>query len=398
MIPRLLVMVLLVVGCAACENDYSYRSVLSTRPDIRDVVECRFEETEQGWEQYTCVPVFSSADEAAGAWERGGIGDFDIIQRSVFGAPFYQLFYTGSPENSPEDETGSDIGYALSMDGVAWRRHPYNPVLRRGTIEGAFDRQNSSVGCAAFDGDLGSFHLWYTGTNAERGGTRFGHATSDDGVFWDKDPFNPLSPLQNAPDFPIRRVWGCDALYEDGGFHFWIGGVTNDSEGGIPDNSRAAYDLGHLWTRNGAEFEVSEGLVLEHREIGGDQFDAEGVHKPSVFTFEDEEGNRNFWMLYAAYEDVIAQSQAGLTWYSTRGLGLGMAQSDSAGSGWSRVFNDTPVPLDFSGEKQADNPRAFFINGRLHVFFTDEFTNELGDVVSGIGLGISPFPVEGGTQ
>jgi hypothetical protein len=75
-----------------------------------------------------------------------------------------------------------------------------------------------------------------------------------------------------------------------------------------------------------------------------------------------------------------------------------MAQSDSAGSGWSRVFNDTPVPLDFSGEKQADNPRAFFINGRLHVFFTDEFTNELGDVVSGIGLGISPFPVEGGTQ
>jgi hypothetical protein len=35
-----------------CQNDYSYRSVVDTRPDIHDVVECRFDETDEGWEQY----------------------------------------------------------------------------------------------------------------------------------------------------------------------------------------------------------------------------------------------------------------------------------------------------------------------------------------------------------
>lgn len=376
----------------ACENDYSYRSIVDTRPDIVDVVECRFEPSEEGFEQYTCVPVFSAVDESAGEWERGGIGDFDIVQRSVFGAPFYQLFYTGRPGDGAGT---SAIGYALSMDGVSWMRHPYNPVLRPGTSEGSFDRQNTSVGCVAFDGDLGSFHLWYTGTNSERGGTRFGHATSSDGVHWSKDPFNPLDPLEDAADFPIRRVWGCDAMYEDGGFHFWVGGVTNDSEGGIPDNSRAAYDTGYLWTRSGVRFEVEPELVLEHREIGGVQFDAEGVHKPSVFVYDDPDdaSTPRYWMLYAGYEDVIAQTNGNLITYSTSGRSLGMAASDSAQSGWSRLFEEAPVPLDFSGEGLADNPRAFFINGRLHVFFTDQFTDELGDTVSGIGLGIAPFPV-----
>jgi hypothetical protein len=379
-----------------CQNDYSYRSVVDTRPDIHDVVECRFDETDEGWEQYTCVPVFSAADEAAGDWERGGIGDFDIVQRSVFGAPFYQLFYTG---NSEGGEGASDIGYALSMDGVSWDRHPYNPVLRRGTVEGSFDFQNTSVGCAAFDGDLGSFHLWYTGTNSERGGTRFGHATSTDGVHWEKDPFNPLSPLDDATTLPIRRVWGCDALSEDGGFHFWIGGVTNDSAGGIPNNSRAAYDTGYLWTRSGVDFDVFDDLVLEHREIDGDQFDAEGVHKPSVFKYDDPEDPDadRFWMVYAGYEDVIAQTNGNLISYSTRGRSLGMASSNSPDQGWARLFDTDPVPLDFSGEGESDNPRAFFINGRLHVFFTDQFTTDLGDTVSGIGLGISPFPT-GATQ
>ena len=394
---HLLLLAAAVVLLGSCENDYSYRTILDSRPDIHDVVECVFEETEEGWEQYACVPVFSSADETAAAWERGGIGDFDIVQRSVFGAPFYQLFYTGIPEGEAD---GSDIGYALSMDGVDWRRHPYNPLLRRGTVEGAFDRQNASVGCAAFDGDLGAFHLWYTGTNSDRGGTRFGHATSDDGVFWEKDPFNPLSPLEDAPGLPIRRVWGCDALYEDGGFHFWIGGVTNDSEGGIPDNGRAAYDVGYLWTLNGAEFQASEDLILEHREIGGTQFDAEGVHKPSVFTFDDPDDSSvaRYWMLYAGYNDVIAQTSGGLTWYSTRGTSLGMANSGLADGGWVRLLDDA-VPLSFSASADmADNPRAFFINGRLHVFFSDEFENELGDTVSGIGMGISPFPVAGARE
>ena len=71
-----------------------------------------------------------------------------------------------------------------------------------------------------------------------------------------------------------------------------------------------------------------------------------------------------------------------------------MANSTSPSRDWSRISPD-PVPFDFSGSEQAENPRAFFINGRLHVFFNDQFEDEFGDPVSGIGLGIAPFPGQG---
>ena len=68
-----------------------------------------------------------------------------------------------------------------------------------------------------------------------------------------------------------------------------------------------------------------------------------------------------------------------------------MASSNDPSRGWTRL-DQQPVPLDFSGQESAENPRAFFINGRLHVFFNDIFQDEFGDSISGIGLGIAPFP------
>jgi len=376
---------------SSCASDYDYRSVVSERVDIHDVVECDFEAVEGGWEQYSCVPVFSVDDADAGAWEKDTIGDFDIVQRDIFGAPFYELFYSGSSGD------GSEIGYALSMDGVSWRRHPYNPVLRKGTTGGAFDHDDASVACLAFDGSVGLYHLWYTGTNSSSRGTLFGHATSQDGVFWTKDLFNPLSPFENGTS-ELSRVWGCDALYEDGGFHFWVGGLNWDGVG-THSLASAKYDIGYLRTTDGTNFEVREDLVLEHTGLNGSNFDSEGVHKPSVFTYSGgEEGDETprYWMLYSGYHRVTATEDpfTNLIWIEAEGKRLGMASSRSASSGWTRL-DDQPVPLDFSGEENAENPRAFFINGRLHVFFNDVFQDEFGDSISGIGLGIAPFPEQG---
>ena len=214
---------LAIVLLTGCESDYSYREIIEDRVDIRDVAECQFSETAEGWEQYSCVPIFSSVDPDAGAWERFRIDDFDIIQREIFGAPFYQMWYSGSSGEGPND--GYEIGYALSMDGVAWHRHPYNPVLQRGTQAGSFDRDDANVSCVAFDGDSGVFHLWYTGTNGSGIGTTFGHATSPDGVHWTKNLLNPIDVFRNS-NSSLSRVWGCDALYEDGLFHFWVGGIA----------------------------------------------------------------------------------------------------------------------------------------------------------------------------
>ena len=68
----------------ACQSDYSYRDIVADRVDIHDVADCVFDETEEGWEQYSCVPIFSNIDPGAGAWERESIGNFDIVQREIF--------------------------------------------------------------------------------------------------------------------------------------------------------------------------------------------------------------------------------------------------------------------------------------------------------------------------
>ena len=381
----------------SCSSDYDYRTVVSERVDIHDVVECDFETVEGGWEQYSCVPVFAADDADAGDWEKDEIGDFDILQRDIFGAPFYELFYSGSSGD------GSEIGYALSMDGVDWRRHPYNPVLRRGQTSGTFDHDDASVACLAFDGSVGIYHLWYTGTNNTSRGTLFGHATSQDGVIWTKDLFNPLSPFENGSS-ELSRGWGCDALYEDGAFHFWVSGVNWDGSG-IVDQAAwlasAKYDIGYLSTADGSNFEVGEELILEHSGVGGSAFDAEGVHKPSVFTYSGSDGDETprYWMLYSGYHRVTATEDpfSNLVFIGAEGKRLGMSHSDSPSSDWARVSQE-PLPFDFSGQDSAENPRAFFINGRLHVFFNDVFQDDFGDPVSGIGLGIAPFPVEEGAE
>jgi hypothetical protein len=306
------------------------------------------------------------------------------------------MWYSGNSGTGAND--GQQIGYALSMDGVDWRRHPYNPVLQRGTGAGSFDRDDASVGCVAFDGDSGVFHLWYTGTNGSGIGTTFGHATSPDGVHWTKNLLNPIDVFRDT-NSPLSRVWGCDALYEEDQFHFWVGGIVwNDGVSNISDLLSTRYNIGYLSTTDGATF-IGEGdIVLDHGGFGSGLFDAEGVHKPSVFTFREEgqdESDPAYWMLYAGYEDVIAQEdlQSGLITIRVEGQHLGIANSPWADEGWLRLSPD-PVPLDFSGASTADNPRAFFINGRLHVFFNDQFTDPIdGSPISGIGLGITSFPL-----
>ncbi|MEE2828593.1 MAG: hypothetical protein VX498_05365 [Myxococcota bacterium] len=379
----------------SCESDYSYRDLIADRVDIHDIAECLFDETDEGWEQYTCVPVFASSDTEAQAWERTSIDDFDIIQREIFGAPFYQMWYSGIGGDGAND--GFEIGYALSMDGIEWKRHPYNPVLRRGSRPDSFDRDHSRVACVAFDGDKGVFHLWYKGDGTA--GTTFGHASSADGIFWDKDLLNPLDPFEDTEPL-LDRVWSCDALYEDGAFHFWVGGPDNNNQGGIGGNAGPrTYDIAYLSTTDGVNFQGGDALALEHDGAGSELFDAEGVNHPSVFIFDDSDPastDGRYWMLYSGYQSVTTSSAPGsnLISFQTEGERLGMANSPHPGGPWEKLSSE-PVPLNFSGLDTADNARAFFINGRLHVFFTDQFSDPLdGTLIGGIGLGISPFPIQ----
>ena len=388
---------LALLALASCQTEYDYLTAVAERPDIHEVAAqaCTFAAAEGGWEQFSCSPVFSTSDPTARPWERLELGNFDIVQREVFGAPLYQMWYSAVGGSTVND--GMEIGYAVSMDGMTWTRHPWNPVVRRGKQPGSFDRDAAEVGCVAFDGDAGIFHLWFLGTNDGGIGTTLGHATSADGVFWDKDLLNPLDPFEDTLS-ELSRVSGCDALYEDGLFHFWAGGINADQGLGSTEAfyESVRYEIAYLSSSDGTRFEGGD-LVLEHSGLGGDEFDAEGAHYPSVFTWDELGGEEpRYWMLYAGYEDVVVTSNplASTTVVTTVGQRLGMASSFEPGAGWQRESED-PLPLDFSGLDMADRPRGFFINGQLSVFFEDRFGHPLdGSEIGGIGLAVTRFPGE----
>jgi hypothetical protein len=73
---------------------------------------------------------------------------------------------------------------------VAWEPLEGNPVFRGGG-DGAWDRKIRERGYILPEG--GTYHLWYSGYNDARSRRcLLGHATSSDGLHWERDPANPV--------------------------------------------------------------------------------------------------------------------------------------------------------------------------------------------------------------
>lgn len=73
---------------------------------------------------------------------------------------------------------------------VAWTPSARNPVFKAAAGD-AWDAKIRERGWIMVEG--GVYHLWYTGYNDAREPDRLlGHATSDDGLTWVRDPANPL--------------------------------------------------------------------------------------------------------------------------------------------------------------------------------------------------------------
>lgn len=90
---------------------------------------------------------------------------------------------------------------AVSNDGLHWRLDPKTPLIAPGKNAADFDFQSVETPSVVFF--KGKFHLYYTGVQKGMSGPMaIGHATSEDGVHWTKDPKNPvLSPTGRPSDF-----------------------------------------------------------------------------------------------------------------------------------------------------------------------------------------------------
>lgn len=127
---------------------------------------------------------------------------------------FYRLWYTGQASGR------SAIGYAISADGVEWKRVTDKPVLRAGQ-----QWEKVAVMCpdVIWDRDEKLYKMWYSG-GEQYEPNAIGYAASPDGRIWKKRNENPVFKSDWKIEWEKEKVTACQVI-RDGSWHvmFYIG-------------------------------------------------------------------------------------------------------------------------------------------------------------------------------
>jgi hypothetical protein len=152
------------------------------------------------WTEYANNPVMEPGP--PGSWDAGTNEGPSVI----FDGQIYHMWY-----HAVADDNSSQIGYATSPDGIAWTKHPSNPVLDIGS---GYESKAVNIPSVLYDGSM--FQMWYNGWD---GGAinAVGYATSTNGYNWKKHPANPA--LEPDPGY-----FGAPEVIFDGEvYHMWFG-------------------------------------------------------------------------------------------------------------------------------------------------------------------------------
>ena len=156
------------------------------------------------WTRYENNPVLVPGD--AGAWDDTNADHACVL----FVDSTFKMWYMA------EDEESSQIGYATSSDGVSWEKYSGNPVLNLGTT-GTWDEEEVMHPSVIFDGE--TYHMWYNGYGQEM--QRTGYATSLDGISWNKHPGNPVMTTGVSGSWDDHMLGLMSVIYKDGEFKMW---------------------------------------------------------------------------------------------------------------------------------------------------------------------------------
>lgn len=103
------------------------------------------------------------------------------------------------------------IGYATSSDGIGWNKYS-NPILTANKLW-----EGPSVASPQIIVENNIYHMFYHASGG------IGHAVSSDGIYWQKDPDNPI--LTPGPaDFDSRRLLNPFVIKGDGIYYLYYTG------------------------------------------------------------------------------------------------------------------------------------------------------------------------------
>ena len=129
-------------------------------------------------------------------WPNGTWDSHEIGTMSVVhDGALYHMFFEACAYNGGHPLRALRIGHAISQDGVAWTKEP-EPVLRNGAA-GQWDDEAVWDPFVLYDPGAKEFKMWFGGQAAGFVGIQWGFATSRDGRHWTKFP-GPISHFDHT--------------------------------------------------------------------------------------------------------------------------------------------------------------------------------------------------------
>jgi predicted GH43/DUF377 family glycosyl hydrolase len=175
------------------------------------------------WVQYddptTTTSPYANSDPVLNNGSTGSWDEFHVLQPSViFDGTSYHMWFGGIGNSSFTDR---HIGYATSPDTIHWTEPNGNPVVPTGPPGSWDDEWVDSPNVLFING---VYHMWYCGFDGTY--VQTGHATSLDGITWDKDTLNPVLKVGAPESWDGFWTYQPSVLFDGKVYHMFYSGSS----------------------------------------------------------------------------------------------------------------------------------------------------------------------------
>ena len=150
------------------------------------------------------------------SWDRWGVYFPTVLGPDSSGV--LKMWYTGVTASL----FGDQIGYATATNETTWTKHP-TPVLGKGS-PGSWEDHRVLYPKVLFNGT--TYELWYIAGRDDFRSSRVGYATSLDGIAWTKSPENPVLLTGPMGSWDEVHFSGQDILFDGNVYHMWYNGLS----------------------------------------------------------------------------------------------------------------------------------------------------------------------------
>jgi predicted GH43/DUF377 family glycosyl hydrolase len=163
------------------------------------------------WSYTSFSPVLTGT---ASSWDSQGVYWPWVIKDGST----YKMWYAGTNSST----SNLKIGYATSSDGITWTKSDSNPIINPGS-SGQWDSRSVMRPMVIKDGS--AYKMWYNGTQGENTGYEIGYATSSDGISWTKYDSNPVMRRGSGSAWDYSNIWGMSIVKRgDGQYEMYYSG------------------------------------------------------------------------------------------------------------------------------------------------------------------------------